>query len=133
QLVKDAVPTVTRVVLLHDPSTRPGEILGTFLKSQHSQAEAQNVVLQPVAVSDPARIPKAFAEFKQGTNGLVIDAASVLTMTADQICRLALQRRLPTTGYSRVFADAGCLMSYGEDLGDMSRRAAGYVDKILKG
>ena len=133
QLVKDAVPTVTRVVFLHDPSTRPGEILGTFLKSQHLEAEAQNVVLQPVAVIDPAGILQAFAEFKKGTNGLVIDAASVLGLRADQICRLALQRRLPTTGYGRGFADAGCLMSYGEDIGDMSRRAAGYVDKILKG
>jgi putative ABC transport system substrate-binding protein len=133
QLLKDAVPTVSRVVLLHDPTTRPGEILGTFLKSQHSLAEALNVVLQPVAVSDPTRIPQAFAEFKQGTNGLVMDAATVLRLTTDQICRLALQRRLPTTGYGRVFADAGCLMSYGEDQSDMSRRAAGYVDKILKG
>jgi putative ABC transport system substrate-binding protein len=133
QLVKDAVPTVTSVVLLHDPTTRPGEILGTFQKSLYSQAKAQNVELQIVAVSDPAGILHAFAEFKQSTNGLVIDAASVLGLKADQICRLALQRRLPTTGYGRVFAHAGCLMSYGEDLGDMSRRAAGYVDKILKG
>jgi len=133
QLIKDAVPSVTHVVFLHDPTVRPGEILGTFIKSQQSLALAQNVVLQPVSVSDPTGIQQAFAEFKQGTNGLVIDTASVLVQTADQICRLALQRRLPTTGYGRVFADAGCLMSYGEDLGDMSRRAAGYVDKILKG
>jgi putative ABC transport system substrate-binding protein len=133
QLVKEAVPKVTRVVFLHDPSTRPGEILGTFLKSQQLEAKAQNVVLQPVGVSDAAGITQAFAEFKQGTNGLVIDAASILAQTADQICRLALQRKLPTTGYGRRFADAGCLLSYGEDPGDMSRRAAGYVDKILKG
>ena len=133
QLLNDAVPTVTRVVFLHDPTVRSGEMLGPFLKSQQLAAEAQNVVLQPIAVSDPTDIPQAFAAFKQGTNGLVIDVASVLALTADQICRLALLRRLPTTGYGRLFADAGCLMSYGEDLGDMSRRAAGYVDKILKG
>ena len=54
-------------------------------------------------------------------------------MTAKQICKLALQRRLAATGHGRAFADAGCLMSYGENLDDMYRRAAAYVDRILKG
>jgi ABC-type uncharacterized transport system substrate-binding protein len=133
QLLKDAVPTVTRVVFLYDPTTMPGEVLGTFLKSLHSVEQAQNVTVQPVAVSDPTGVPPAFAEFRRGTNGLMIHTASVLNQTADQICRLALQRRLPATGYGREFAYAGCLISYGENQGDMWRRAAVYVDKILKG
>jgi len=133
QLLKDAVPEVTRVVFLYDPDSLPAEALGTTLKLMHSAAQAQNVVLQPVAVSDPTGVPKAFAEFGRGTNGLVLQTTTVVLMTAKQICKLALQRRLPTSGHGRVFADAGCLMSYGENLDDMFRRAAAYVDKILKG
>jgi putative ABC transport system substrate-binding protein len=96
-------------------------------------AAALKMVLQSVAVSEPNRIGQAFAEFGRGTNGLVLETASLLLMSADQIGRLALQRKLPAAGHGRAFAYAGCLMSYGENLADMSRRAATYVDKILKG
>ena len=130
QLLKDAVPAVSRVAFLYDPVASSG---GTTLELMLSAAQAQNVVLQPVAVSDPNGVPKAFAEFGRGTNGLVIQTTTVLTMTAQEICKLALQRRLPATGHGRDFADAGCLISYGEDQGNMFRRAAVFVDKILKG
>jgi putative ABC transport system substrate-binding protein len=96
-------------------------------------AQARNVELQVVALRDPNDIAQAFAEFRRGTNGLVRDRAIPLLSRADQICNLALQRRLPTVAFGRTFADAGCLMYYGEDTGDMFRRAAVYVDKILKG
>jgi putative ABC transport system substrate-binding protein len=72
-------------------------------------------------------------EFGRGTNGLVLEPAPALVFAAGEICRLALQRGLPAIGYGRVFADAGCLMSYGESLTAQYRRAAVYVDKILKG
>jgi putative ABC transport system substrate-binding protein len=133
QLLKEVVPTLSRAVFLYDPTTLPGDRLETTLKSMHSGAAALKVVLQPVAVSDPNGIAQAFAEFGRGTNGLVIETASVLLMSADQIGRLALQRTLPAAGHGRGFADAGCLMSYGENGADMDRRAAGLVDKILKG
>jgi putative ABC transport system substrate-binding protein len=133
QLLKDAVPTVTRVVFLYDPTTMPGERLGNVLKSLHPLEQGLNLTVQPVAVSDPTGIPQAFAGFRRGTNGLMIDTASVTNLAADQICRLALQRKLPATGYGRVFVFAGCLMSYGENQPAMWRRAAVYVDKILKG
>src|SRR5713101_5265192 len=133
QLLKEAVPTVTRAVFLYDPTTLPGDSLRTSLKLMHSGAQALNVVLQPVAVSEPNAIAQAFAKFGRGTNGLVIETASLLLMSADQIGRLALQRKLPAAGHGRTYADAGCLMSYGENQGDMSRRAAVFVDKILKG
>jgi putative ABC transport system substrate-binding protein len=128
-LLKEAVPSVARVVYLYDPdSSRPGAV-----ERLRSYAQRLNVESQVVAVRDPTRVAQAFAEFGRGTNGLMVDSATYLQMTADQICRLALQRRLPATGHGRLFADAGCLMSYGEDLLAMYRRAAGYVDKILKG
>src|SRR5262249_50903209 len=64
---------------------------------------------------------------------LVLDRSTPVSLKADQICNLALQRRLPSMGFDRRFPDAGCLMSYSEDFLDMIRRAAGIVDKILKG
>src|SRR5262249_54871195 len=76
---------------------------------------------------------QAFAAFGRGPNGLVLDSSNRLLLKADQICRFALQRKIPTVGLLRRFPDAGCLMSYAEDVSDMYRRAAGLVDKILKG
>jgi len=64
---------------------------------------------------------------------LVVDRATPLELRQDQICKLALQRRLPTAVFGRTFVDAGCLLYYGEDTGDMLRRAALFVDKIVKG
>jgi len=133
QVLTEAVPTVARVVFLYDPAVFPGTFLGTALERRHAQAQALNVKLQPVAVRDPNGVAAAFAEFGRGTNGLWVEAADVLIMTSGQVCNLALQRRLPAIGYGVWFANAGCLMSYGEDVSDMHRRAAGFVDKILKG
>jgi putative ABC transport system substrate-binding protein len=133
QLLKEAVPTVARVAVLHDPATNPGETLKTFLESMYSAAQTQNTALQPVAVSDPSGVPKAFTEFRSGTHGVLIEPSPPFVFKADEIGRIALQRRLAAAGYGRVFVDAGCLMSYGENLGAMYRTAAVYVDKILKG
>ena len=134
QLLKEAVPTVTRVAFLYDPNANtPEEFLRIKLDELRSQAKSVNVEVQPVAVSDPSGIPPAFTELGRGTNGLVLENPYVLAMAADQVCRLATQRRLPAIGYGRRFESAGCLMSYGENLNDMSRRAAYFVDKILKG
>jgi len=134
QLLKDAVPTVTRVAFLYDPSANsPEEFLRIKLDELRSKAQSVKVEVQPVAVSDPSGIPQAFAEFGRGTNGLVLENPNVLFLTADEVCRLAAQRRLPTIGWGARFASAGCLMSYGENSDDMSRRAAYFVDKILKG
>jgi len=129
QLLKDAAPAVTRVVYLYDPDVSgPGG-------AERLRAEAQplNMELQLVAMRDPNGGARAFAEFARGSNGLMVETATLLSTMADQICRLALQRRLPTAGVGRKFADAGCLMSYGENQEDMFRRAAWFVDKILKG
>jgi putative ABC transport system substrate-binding protein len=133
QLLKDAVPTVTRVAYLHDQSVNPGQVLEKSLRVMHAAAQAQNVSLQPVAMSDPNDLPKAFTEFGPGTNGLIVQPAPALVFLAGEIGRLAIQRRLPAMGYGRVFADAGCLMSHGENLAAQYHRAALYVDRIFKG
>ena len=133
QLLGDAVPRIARVVYLYDPATYTAATLKDVLDQLRAAAQAQNVALQLVPLTDPNAVEQAFARFGRGTNGLMVEPAPALVFKAEQIAKLALQRRLPSTGYGRVFADAGCLMSYGEDLADMYRRAAVYVDKILKG
>ena len=86
-----------------------------------------------VPLRDVTGVVEAFAKFQRGTDGLVIDYSPPIVLSADQIGGLALQRKLPTSGFIQTFAKAGCLMSYGQDLSDISRRAADVVDKILKG
>ena len=130
QLLKEAAPQVVRGVYLYDPDSNTRDVAERL----RSQAQAVNVKWQSVALrDDPNGVAQAFAEFGRGTNGLVLDPASRLLLKADQICGLALQRRIPAVGRDRRFADAGCLISYAEDLNEMYRRAAGLVDRILKG
>jgi putative ABC transport system substrate-binding protein len=130
QLLKEAAPAIVRGVYLYDPESGPRGVPERL----RSQAQAVNVEWQSVALRvDPNGVAQAFAEIGRGSNGLVLDQATRLQLKADQICRLALQRRLPAVGLTRTFADAGCLMSYAENVSEMCRRAAGLVDKILKG
>jgi len=131
QLLKEAVPTLVRVGYLYDPGVTP-DGLSTRAKTA---ARRLNLTVQPIAVRDRDEVARAFEKFERGTNGLVIQNSSVLLApaAADHVCGLALQRRLPAIGLMRPFAEGGCLMSLGENLQDMHRRAAWFVDRILKG
>jgi putative ABC transport system substrate-binding protein len=130
QLLKEAAPAIVRGIYLYDPESNPRGVPERL----RSLAQAVNVELQSVALrDDPNGVAQAFAEIGHGANGLVLDQATRLQLKAGEICRLALQRRLPAVGFTRTFADAGCLMSYAENVNEMYRRAAGLVDKILKG
>jgi putative ABC transport system substrate-binding protein len=130
QLLKEAAPRVVRGVYLYDPGSNPRDVAERL----RSLAQAEKVEWQSVALrNDPNGVAPAFAEFRGGRNGLLLDNSTPTILKADQICGLALQRRIPVVGRDRRFADAGCLMSYAEDLNEMYRRAAGLVDRILKG
>jgi len=130
QLLKDAVPTVSRVVYLRDPAVATPGADGLM----QSWAQAVKVELQIVALRESGGVTQAFAEFNPGTNGLLLDNSIPNFLAADQICGLALRRRLPTVAVQeRRFPAAGCLMSYGENSLSAFRNAAVFVDKILKG
>jgi ABC-type uncharacterized transport system substrate-binding protein len=130
QLLKEAAPRVVRGVYLYDPESNTRDVAERL----RTLAQAEKVEWQSVALrNDPNGVAKAFAEFGGGRNGLLLDNSNPLQLKADQICGLALQRRIPAVGRERTFANAGCLMSYAEDPNEMYRRAAGLVDKILKG
>jgi putative ABC transport system substrate-binding protein len=99
-----------------------------------ADGRAFDVKLDPVHVREPADVERAFSEFtRNGTNGLLVDNPSALLRVRERVCGLALKQRLPVVGRGREFADAGCLTSYGENLDEVYRRAATYVDRILKG
>jgi putative ABC transport system substrate-binding protein len=92
------------------------------------------VDIVPVNVSDPGEMEDALAAFARSANGgLVVTGSAFALMHRDLIIRLAAQHRLPAVYYERAFVAAGGLISYGSDLIDQYRRAAAYVDRILKG
>jgi putative ABC transport system substrate-binding protein len=92
------------------------------------------VELSPVDTRDPAEIERAVAAFAREPNGgLIVVVASAATVNRDLIIALAAKHRLPAIYPYRYFAAGGGLVSYGPDLIDQYRRAAGYVDRVLKG
>jgi len=130
QILTEAVPATVRGVYLYDPEGAPPQLQERL----RSEGKAVNVEWQAVPLRDePNGVAQAFGEIGRGPNGLVLEQSVLLQMKANEICNLAMQRRLPAIGLTRTFADAGCLMSYAERTLDMYWRAAGLVDKILKG
>ena len=133
ELLKEAVPQASRIaVLMHTTTSRDG----ATLRETQAAAQVLGVELHPVEVSRPDEIAGAFAAVQQAGAGarLVLTNASVLEPNRHTIPALALQHRLPAMYPWRMYvADAGGLMSYGVSLPDMYRRAAYYVDRILKG
>ena len=103
-----------------------------YIRQAEAAAPALGLQLQVIAVREPGDFERAFVEML-GT-GAVIQLADVLfTSYQKQIVELAARNQLPVVYGARFFADAGGLMAYGSDLRDQYRRAATYVDKILKG
>jgi putative tryptophan/tyrosine transport system substrate-binding protein len=131
QVLKEMAPRISRVAYFY---SLPAEYTSTHLAGLEAGARAFNVKLDPVHVREPAEVERAFSEFtRNGTNGLLVDNPSVLLRVRERVCGLASRQRLPVVGRGREFADAGCLTSYGENLDEVFRRAATYVDRILKG
>jgi putative ABC transport system substrate-binding protein len=132
ELLKEIAPHVTRVAVIRDPSVPAGS--GGFAAIQ-TVAPSFGVELTPVGVHDADEIEHGIAAFARGPNGglIVVGPISSLALHRDLIVTLAAQHRLPTVYPGRLFVTAGGLISYGIDSIDQYRRAAGYVDRILKG
>lgn len=134
ELLTEAVPGAVRVAHVYDPSSlQPRSYREVTLTSIQSQAAALRLTVRSVALRDPDGVPRMFEGFGRDINALVLETAGLVTGRREQICGLAVQRKLPAIGRSAPFSEAGCLASYGENLGEMYRRAAIYVDQILKG
>jgi putative ABC transport system substrate-binding protein len=131
ELLKEIAPRVTRAAVLRDPAVASG--IGQFGAVQ-IVAPSFGVELIPVDVRDAGEIERAVAAFASGSNGGVIMTASALgTAHRELITTVAARHKLPAVYPSRPYVSAGGLISYGPDLLDQFRRAAGYVDRILKG
>jgi putative ABC transport system substrate-binding protein len=131
QLLKEIAPGVTRVAVFRDPSIAAGP--GQFGVIQ-AVALSLGVELRPIDVRDEGEIERALALFAQNPNsGLIVTSTPQAASHRDLIIALAARHRLPAVYANRLYAAAGGLISYGTDFVDQFRRAASYVDRILKG
>ena len=131
ELIKEIAPGVKRAAVLRDPAIASG--IGQFA-TVRAMAPSMRLELSPVDVRDASEIERAVTAFARSDNaGLIVTASAAATRHRDLIIALAARHRLPAVYASRFFVIAGGLMSYGPDLIDQYRRAAGYVDRILKG
>jgi ABC-type uncharacterized transport system substrate-binding protein len=131
ELLKQIAPSMARAAVLRDPTIASGS---GQLGAIQGAASALGVELRPVDVRDAGEIERAVAAFASGSNGGLIVTASIAAMVhRDLIIGLAVRHRLPAIYTQRVFVTNGGLIAYGPDFNDQFRRAAGYVDRILKG
>jgi putative ABC transport system substrate-binding protein len=131
ELLREIAPQVTRAAVLRDPAIPQG--IGQFAVIQ-SVAPSLGVELSPVSVRDAGDIERAVLAFARTTNGgLIVPGSGLAVLHRDLIVALAARHRLPTVYAARYFVAGGGLISYGADSIDPHRRAAGYVDRILKG
>jgi putative ABC transport system substrate-binding protein len=131
ELLKQIVPGVTRAAVLRDQTETAG--VGQFAVIQ-SVASSLGVEVVPVNVRDPDEIERAVTALARTASiGMVVTASALTLVHRDRIIGLAARLRLPAVYPRRLYVDAGGLISYGFDIVDQYRRAAGYVDRILKG
>jgi putative ABC transport system substrate-binding protein len=132
ELLKEIAPAVTRVAVMRDPAVPAGS--GGFAATQ-TVAPSMGVELTPIGVRDAAEIESGIAAFaRNSSDGLImVGPPSSVAHHRDLIIALAAQHRLPAVYPAIYFVRGGGLLSYGPDPTDQYRRAADYVDRILKG
>jgi putative ABC transport system substrate-binding protein len=131
ELLKQIAPNITRVAVLRDPINIAS--VGQFSALQ-AVAPSFGVELSPVDVRDASSIERGLAAFARGPNeGLILTASPPSDLHRDLVIALAARHRLPAVYAFRYFVIDGGLICYGPDRLDVYRRAAGYVDRILKG
>jgi putative ABC transport system substrate-binding protein len=133
ELLKQISPRVTRAAVLADlsPNIRVGtDQLGVL----EAVAPSLGMELTRVDVREPAELERALTEFASLPNGgIIVTGSTLTTLRRDLIIALAAKLRIPAAYPNRLYATAGGLISYGPPFGDQNRRAADYVDRILKG
>jgi putative ABC transport system substrate-binding protein len=131
ELLKQIAPSVTRAAILSDMRTASGS---GQLGAIQSAASQLGVEFHPVGVRDARVIERGITDFAGGSNGgLIVTGSTQVRDHSELIIGLAARHRLPTVYYNRLFVEAGGLISYGASTIDPFRRAANYVDRILKG
>src|SRR5262245_10232933 len=131
ELLKQIAPNVTRAAVLRDPAITAG--IGQFAIIQ-SVAPSLGVEVVPISVQDAAEIERAVTAFaRSGDRGLIVTGSASAFVHRELIVALAARHKLPAVYFLRDSVTSGGLISYGADFIEQYRRAAGYVDRILKG
>ena len=131
ELLREAMPAIFQVAILWHPAN-PANV--AYVNELQVSAQRLGVTLHPQGVQDPSQLENAFAAMATGQAQALIVLTDPLTVRyRNQIVALAATHRLPAMFGFREFVDAGGLMAYGSSVRAMCRRAATYVDKILKG
>jgi putative tryptophan/tyrosine transport system substrate-binding protein len=131
ELLKEIAPRVSRAAVLRDATIPQG--VGQFAVMQ-AAAPSFGIELRPVDLRDADEIERGVTAFaREGNGGLIVTASGVAIVHRQLIMTLAARHKLPAVYFQRFFVEAGGLVSYGADPVDPHRRAAGYVDRILKG
>jgi putative tryptophan/tyrosine transport system substrate-binding protein len=134
EYLKQAVPGVSRVAVLLQPSAIPARTYADILAEANAAARALGVQLHVVEARGPEDFSRAFATMIGARAGaLVVLSTPTFYIARSRLVALTAQHRLPTVFSYREYVDAGGLLSYGPNIADLFRRAATYVDKILKG
>lgn len=133
QLMKEMLPRATRFARMYEVTSLK-TIQPSIMTEDESAARTLGVKLQQIAVTDFNEIQPAFAAAaRDRVDAIHVTAASLFVVNRDSIAKLALEHRLPMMGPDGRFADAGGVVSYGENIASRYRRAAFLVDKILRG
>jgi len=131
ELLKQIAPDATRAAVLRDAAITAG--IGQWAAIQ-AVAPALNMQVVPVNLQSATEIDQAIAEFARTSNGgLIVTGSGLSVIHLNLIVKLAARHKLPAVYYERSFTAAGGLISYGADLVDQYRQAAGYIDRVLKG
>jgi ABC-type uncharacterized transport system substrate-binding protein len=131
ELLKEIAPRTARVAVLRDPAIAAGP---AEFGAIQTVAPSLGVELRPVDVRNAGEIERAITAFAASSNGgLIITGSAAATVHRELIIALAARHRLPAIYYARYYVTGGGLISYGPDFLDQCRRAAGYIDRILKG
>jgi putative ABC transport system substrate-binding protein len=131
ELLKEAVPTVTRVAVLSNPSNANHP---RWVREVKGAGRSLGVQIDVLEARTPGEVDSAFAGMARERPGaILVMADGVFVVNRTRLAALASKTRLPALGQFREFVEAGGLLSYGPSLPDLGRRAAGYVDRILKG
>jgi putative ABC transport system substrate-binding protein len=131
ELLKEVMPSMTRAAVIRDPAISTG--LGQFAAIQ-AVAPSLGVDVTPVNVRDPEAIERDITAFARVPNGgLIVTGSALAAAHRHPVTKFAAQHKLPSVYNRRMFVEAGGLISYGTNFLDQFRRAASYVDRILKG
>ncbi len=132
ELLKEAAPDVSRAALLFNPQTAP--FASGYLRAAQAAASTLGMSVISTPCNSPADIDNAVtAQARESGGGFVGITDTFLVEHHDRIVQLATRYRLPAVFGTRVFVQSGGLMAYAADYPDIYRRAAGYVDRILRG